>query len=102
VPDSRPGRRLGGPPNRPPRPGYVKRVTVTERVLRWGHARAFFVLLASGLVLYLPALSSAVCPRPLIKDVHFWARGSLAGGSGVERRLVGGRCGGRRRARRVV
>jgi formate dehydrogenase subunit gamma len=79
VPDSRAGRRLGGPPNRPPRPGYVKRFTVTERVLHWVHASAFFVLLASGLVLYLPALSSAVGRRPLIKDVHFWTGVSWAG-----------------------
>jgi formate dehydrogenase subunit gamma len=50
----------------------VKRFTVTERLLHWVHASAFFVLLASGLVLYLPALSTAVGRRPLIKDIHFW------------------------------
>ena len=55
-----------------PRPRYVKRFTRTERLLHWVHASAFFVLLGSGLVLYLPALSTAVARRPLIKDIHFW------------------------------
>ncbi len=61
------------------RPGYVKRFTVTERLLHWVHATAFFVLLASGLVLYLPALSTAVGRRPLVKDIHFWTGVSWAG-----------------------
>jgi formate dehydrogenase subunit gamma len=51
---------------------YVERFTLTERLLHWVHASAFFVLLASGLVLYLPSLSAAVARRPLIKDIHFW------------------------------
>jgi formate dehydrogenase subunit gamma len=73
-----------GPPSRVPfarraRPRYVKRFTVTERLLHWVHASAFFVLLASGLVLYLPALSAAVGRRPLIKDIHFWTGVSWAG-----------------------
>jgi len=50
----------------------VQRFTRTERLLHWVHAAAFFVLLGSGLVLYLPALSTAVSRRPLIKDIHFW------------------------------
>lgn len=54
------------------RPRYVKRFTLTERLVHWVHASAFFVLLGSGLVLYLPALSTAVARRPLIKDIHFW------------------------------
>jgi cytochrome b subunit of formate dehydrogenase len=57
----------------------VKRFTLTERLLHWVHASAFFVLLASGLVLYLPALSTAVARRPLIKDIHFWTAISWAG-----------------------
>jgi len=36
------------------------------------HASAFFVLLGSGLVLYLPSLSEWVSRRPLVKDVHFY------------------------------
>jgi formate dehydrogenase subunit gamma len=58
---------------------YVKRFTLTERLLHWVHASAFFVLLGSGLVLYLPALASAVGRRPLIKDIHFLTGVSWAG-----------------------
>jgi formate dehydrogenase subunit gamma len=54
------------------RPRYVKRFTLTERVLHWVHATAFFALLGSGLILYLPSLSVAVGRRPLIKDIHFY------------------------------
>jgi formate dehydrogenase subunit gamma len=61
------------------RPGYVRRFTLTERLLHWVHAAAFFVLLGSGLVLYLPALSAAVARRSLIKDIHFWTGISWAG-----------------------
>jgi formate dehydrogenase subunit gamma len=60
-------------------PRYVKRFTLTERLLHWVHASAFFVLLGSGLVLYLPSLSVAVGRRPLVKDVHFWTAVSWAG-----------------------
>jgi formate dehydrogenase subunit gamma len=62
-----------------PRPRYVERFTLTERLLHWVHASAFFVLLGSGLVLYLPSLSAAVARRPLIKDIHFWTGVSWAG-----------------------
>jgi formate dehydrogenase subunit gamma len=61
------------------RPRYVERFTLTERLLHWVHAAAFFVLLGSGLVLYLPSLSAAVARRPLIKDIHFWTGISWAG-----------------------
>ncbi len=61
------------------RPRYVERFTLTERLLHWIHASAFFVLLGSGLVLYLPSLSTAVARRPLIKDIHFWTGISWAG-----------------------
>ena len=62
-----------------PRSRYVARFTLTERLLHWVHASAFFVLLGSGLVLYLPSLSTAVARRPLIKDIHFWTGISWAG-----------------------
>jgi formate dehydrogenase subunit gamma len=62
-----------------PRPRYVARFTLTERLLHWVHASAFFVLLGSGLILYLPSLSSTVARRPLIKDIHFWTGISWAG-----------------------
>jgi len=40
--------------------------------VHWIHATAFFVLLGSGLVLYVPRLSELVSRRPLVKDVHVW------------------------------
>jgi formate dehydrogenase subunit gamma len=61
------------------RPRYVERFTLTERLLHWIHASAFFVLLGSGLVLYLPSLSAGLARRPLIKDIHFWTGISWAG-----------------------
>ena len=51
---------------------FVERFSRTERALHWVHASAFFVLLGSGLVLYIPSLSKAIARRPLIKDIHFW------------------------------
>ena len=51
----------------------VKRFSRTERVLHWANALGFFVLLATGLILYLPDLAVAVGRRPLIKDIHFWS-----------------------------
>ena len=54
------------------RPGYVRRFTVTERVVHWTHAAAFFALLASGLVLYVPSLSTWISRRDLVKNVHIW------------------------------
>jgi formate dehydrogenase subunit gamma len=52
------------------RPRYVRRFSRTERALHWVHASAFFVLLGSGLVLYLPSLSEWVGQRPVVKAVH--------------------------------
>ena len=66
------------PPARP-RPRYVRRFTLTERLLHWVHASAFFVLLGSGLILYIPSLSTTFADRPLIKDVHFYTAVSWAG-----------------------
>jgi formate dehydrogenase subunit gamma len=53
-------------------PRYVERFSRTERMLHWVHASAFFVLLGSGLVLYVPRLSTAVGRRPFLKDVHVY------------------------------
>jgi formate dehydrogenase subunit gamma len=58
---------------------YLPRFTLTERLLHWVHAAAFFVLLGSGLVLYIPAFSRAIARRPLIKDIHIWTAVSWAG-----------------------
>lgn len=49
---------------------YVARFSRTERALHWVHATAFFALLGTGLILYLPALSEAVGRRVLVKDLH--------------------------------
>jgi formate dehydrogenase subunit gamma len=54
------------------RPGYVLRFTATERIVHWTHAAAFFILLGSGLVLYLPSLSTLVSRRDVVKNVHIW------------------------------
>ena len=51
---------------------YVRRFSRTERTLHWIHAGAFFVLLGSGLVLYVPKLSELVARRPFVKDVHVY------------------------------
>lgn len=51
---------------------YVERFTLTERLLHWVHATAFFILLASGLVLYVPSLAGVFGRRAFVKDVHWW------------------------------
>jgi formate dehydrogenase subunit gamma len=52
---------------------YIKRFSRTERSVHWIHASVFFVLLGTGLVLYVPSLSTLVARRPLIKDIHIYA-----------------------------
>ncbi len=52
---------------------YLRRFSRTERTLHWVNALGFFMLLATGLILYLPSLSVLVGRRPLIKDIHFWS-----------------------------
>jgi formate dehydrogenase subunit gamma len=56
----------------PSKPGFVRRFTLTERLVHWTHASAFFALLASGLVLYVPSLSAWISRRNLIKNIHIW------------------------------
>ena len=53
-------------------PEYIERFSRTERAVHWVHATAFFALLATGLALYVPALSVAVGRRPLLKDLHVY------------------------------
>jgi len=55
-----------------PAPKFVRRFGRTQRALHWVHATAFFALLGTGLVLWLPTLSTWVGRRPLVKDVHLW------------------------------
>lgn len=49
---------------------FVQRFTKTERTLHWVHALAFFVLLATGVALYVPALTEAFGSRELLRNVH--------------------------------
>lgn len=49
---------------------YVRRFSITERAVHWIHAVAFFLLLATGLALYLPAIAQAISNRPLLVKVH--------------------------------
>jgi len=51
---------------------FVRRFSRTERTLHWVNATGFLLLLATGLILYLPRLSTVVGRRPLIKDIHLW------------------------------
>ena len=55
-----------------PKLRYVQRFSRAERAVHWVHAGAFFVLLGSGLVLYLPRLSELVSRRPLVKAIHIY------------------------------
>lgn len=50
--------------------GEVVRFDRAERWLHWTNAVLFLVLLATGMTLYVPALSSLVGRRVLVKDVH--------------------------------
>jgi formate dehydrogenase subunit gamma len=51
----------------------VRRFGATERNLHTIHATAFAVMLATGLVLYLPALAQLFGDRPLTKAIHLAA-----------------------------
>lgn len=51
-------------------PGLRPRFGRTERLLHWAHATAFFGMLATGLLLYLPTLAGTLGSRPQVKAVH--------------------------------
>lgn len=51
----------------------VVRFTRAERWLHWSNATLFLVLLATGMTLYVPALSRVVGRRVLVKDVHVYS-----------------------------
>ncbi len=53
--------------------GYRRRFSRTERTLHWANAIGFFLLLATGLILYLPSLAVVVGRRPLMQSLHFWS-----------------------------
>jgi formate dehydrogenase subunit gamma len=64
-------------------PERIERFGRTERALHWVHAAGFFGMLATGLVLYVPALSELIARRNLVKNVHLftaagWALALLA------------------------
>jgi len=63
---------MGGALERVRRVKFVRRFSRPERTLHWVNAAGFLLLLATGLILYLPRLSAVVGRRPLIKDVHLW------------------------------
>jgi formate dehydrogenase subunit gamma len=50
----------------------VPRFNRTERAMHWTHAVAFLLMLATGLILMLPALSEIVARRQLVKNAHLW------------------------------
>jgi formate dehydrogenase subunit gamma len=52
---------------------YRRRFSRTERTLHWANAFGFALLLATGLMLYLPSLAVLVGRRPLIQNIHFWS-----------------------------
>ena len=51
----------------------VVRFARAERWLHWSNATLFLVLLATGMTLYIPALSRLVGRRVLVKDVHVYS-----------------------------
>jgi formate dehydrogenase subunit gamma len=54
----------------------IARFGRTERLGHWLLAATFFVMLGSGLALYLPSLSNVVA-RPTAKAWHLWSAASL-------------------------
>jgi formate dehydrogenase subunit gamma len=55
------------------RPARVHRFGASERAVHAIHAAAFTVLTATGLVMYLPALSTRIADRPTLKAIHLIA-----------------------------
>ena len=51
----------------------VVRFTRAQRWLHWSNATLFLVLLATGMTLYIPALSTLVGRRVLVKDIHVYS-----------------------------
>jgi formate dehydrogenase subunit gamma len=58
---------------------YVERFSAAERLAHWVAATTFLVMMATGLILYLPAFASLAADRVLWKSLHvgaaigFWA-----------------------------
>jgi formate dehydrogenase subunit gamma len=60
-------------PEETPAEGDVVRFARAERWLHWSNATLFLVLLATGMTLYVPALSRLIGRRVLVKDIHVYA-----------------------------
>ena len=56
----------------PARGSHIARFNRTERLLHWTHASSFFAMLATGLILYLPSLSTLIAHRQIVKGIHLW------------------------------
>lgn len=54
-------------------PTFLLRFSRTERAVHWTYAACFLVLLATGLVMYLPALSLLVPSRLILRQLHLAA-----------------------------
>jgi formate dehydrogenase subunit gamma len=64
---------LGAPTATEPPTGYVRRFSGAEQSLHWLLAVSFLVMLATGLILYLPSLSEVAAQRQLWKSIHLGA-----------------------------
>jgi formate dehydrogenase subunit gamma len=68
-----------GAPTATDRRDYVRRFSPAEQSLHWLLATSFLTMLATGLILYLPALAQVAADRQLWKSIHlgaalaFWA-----------------------------
>jgi len=51
----------------------VVRFSRAQRWLHWSNATLFLVLLATGMTLYIPALSQVVGRRVLLRDIHVYS-----------------------------
>jgi formate dehydrogenase subunit gamma len=54
-------------------PARVRRFGASERAVHGIHAAAFTVLTGTGIVMYLPALSTRIADRPTLKAIHLTA-----------------------------
>ncbi len=61
-------------------PVYVTRFSVTERTLHWLLAGTFLVMMATGLILYLPAFAQLAANRMMWKSIHIGAAIAFWGG----------------------
>ena len=51
----------------------ILRFDRNERALHWVNATLVFVLLATGIVLYVSPISAIVGRRPLVRSIHVWS-----------------------------